>query len=151
MRKKISACFIVTALCMLGICGCNTYSSKTFIVRSGEPKAEIIISEKPARMTKLAASNLQEYVFKMTGATLPVTSTPSENIPVKIYVGKSKYTDELKLSTEGLAHGAFRMASGTNWPASNASRSDAGWPPSRWTTKMAKKKRGQPFLVAPAI
>ncbi|MFA7158628.1 MAG: DUF4838 domain-containing protein [Kiritimatiellia bacterium] len=87
------------------------------LVKNGKPLSEIIIAEKPARMTRLAASNLQEYVCKMTGAMLPVTNAPSENVPVKIYVGKSKYTDDLKLSTEGLAHGAFRMVSGPGWLA----------------------------------
>ena len=92
-------------------------SAEEFLVKNGKPRAEIIIAEKPARMTKLAASELQAYLEKITGARLAVTNVPDENIPVKIYVGKSKFTDELKLSTDGLAHGAFRMVSGDNWLA----------------------------------
>ena len=93
----------------------NSASGEAFIVKNGKPFSEIIIAEKPARMTKLAASELQAYLEKITGARLAVTNAPDKNIPVKIYVGKSKYTDDLKLSTDGLAHGAFRMVSGENW------------------------------------
>jgi hypothetical protein len=89
----------------------------TFLVKTGKPQAEIIVADKPARMAKLAASNLQEYVFKMTGAKLAITNVPGADVPVKIYVGKSAHTDRLNLATEGLAHGAFRMASGKDWLA----------------------------------
>ncbi|MFA7160258.1 MAG: DUF4838 domain-containing protein, partial [Kiritimatiellia bacterium] len=109
--------FISVALGIAVITFSQSVSGESFLVKDGKPRAEIIIAEKPARMTKLAASNLQEYVSKMTGAMLPVTNAPDKNIPVKIYVGKSKFTDELKLSADGLAHGAFRMASGENWLA----------------------------------
>lgn len=90
---------------------------ETFMVKDGKPQAEIIISDKPARMTRLAAAELQAYVEKISGTKLAVTNIPGESMPVKIYVGKSKYTDDLKLSTDGLAHGAFRMASGKDYLA----------------------------------
>lgn len=101
---------------LAGLCAASV-SAETFIVESGKPRAEIIVAEKPARMAKLAASELQTYLEKISGARLAVTNAPDKNIPVKIYVGKSKYTDDLKLATDGLAHGAFRMASGDNWLA----------------------------------
>lgn len=88
-----------------------------FLVKDGQPQAEIVIAEQPARMTKLAASELQTYLAKITAAKLPITTAPTDGCPVQIYVGKSVHTDRLKLSTEGLAHGAFRMASGENWLA----------------------------------
>ena len=106
--------FLTTALGVIAGLYAASSSAETFIVKDAKPQAEIIIAEKPARMTKLAASNLQEYVCKMSGASLPIRTAPSQDVPVKIYVGKSKYTDDLKLSTDGLAHGAFRMASGDN-------------------------------------
>lgn len=48
-----------------------------FIVESGQPPAEIVIAEKPARMTKLAAKELQSYVAKMSGAPVPVVTERS--------------------------------------------------------------------------
>ena len=109
--------FLTTALGVIAGLYAASSSAETFIVKDAKPQAEIIIAEKPVRMTKLAASNLQEYVCKMSGASLPIRTAPSQDVPVKIYVGKSKYTDDLKLSTDGLAHGAFRMASGDNYLA----------------------------------
>jgi hypothetical protein len=87
---------------------------ETFIVKEGQPQAEIVISEKPPRMAKLAAEEFQKYVEKISGAKLPITTAPGKDAPVQIYVGKSTYTDQLKISGEGLKSGAFRMVSGKN-------------------------------------
>ncbi|MFA7160753.1 MAG: hypothetical protein WC299_15765, partial [Kiritimatiellia bacterium] len=83
-------------LSMLGIIAMAlpaTAFSATYIVKDGSPQAEIVISENPMRMVKLAANELQTYIEKISGARLPITSEVSKGIPVKIYVGKSKYTD----------------------------------------------------------
>ena len=86
-------------------------------MKDGQPQAEIIISENPSRAARLAASELKEYIEKISGAKLPVTNTANIAVPIKIYVGKSKYTDDLKLSDEGLKYGAFKMVSGKDWLA----------------------------------
>lgn len=91
-------------------------AAETFLVERGQPRAEIVVAEKPARMTKLAAKELQSGVMKMTGATLPIVSKRTAG-KTAIFVGKSRYTDELSLKTDGLKHGAFRMASGKDWLA----------------------------------
>ena len=105
------------ALTVLGSEFCTEGRAETFVVKKGEPQAQIIIAETPARKTKLAARELQSYIEKIAGATLAITHTQREHVQVKIYVGKSKYTDALNLSTDGLAHGAFRMVSGSDWLA----------------------------------
>lgn len=92
------------------------YAADHFVVESGEPRAEIVIADKPARMTKLAAKELQSYVAKMSGATLPIV-TERRVGKAAVFVGKSRHTDELGLDTEGLKHGAFRMVSGKDWLA----------------------------------
>ena len=86
------------------------------LVQNGQANAEIVLAEKPARMTKLAAKELQTYVKKITGAKLEIVTQPHEG-KTAIYVGKSRFTDELKLTTEGLENGAFRMASTPQWLA----------------------------------
>ncbi len=91
-------------------------AADNFIVEGGEPRADIVIAEKPARMTKLAAKELQSVVAKMSGATLPIVTERRPGRAV-VFVGKSRHTDELGLGTEGLKHGAFRMASGKDWLA----------------------------------
>jgi len=88
--------------------------AESFIVKDGQARAEIVVSEHRARMVQLAASELQTYVEKTSGAKLPITTEPSGKYPVQIYVGKSAYTDRLKVFGDDLKHGAFRMVSGEN-------------------------------------
>ncbi|MBL9155079.1 MAG: hypothetical protein JNK37_21535, partial [Verrucomicrobiales bacterium] len=91
-------------------------AADTVLIENGQPLAEIVIAEKPARMTKLAAKELQGTLLKMTGATLPIVHERTAG-KVAVFVGKSRFTEELGLSTKELKHGAFRMASGKDWLA----------------------------------
>ncbi len=104
----------------IGILGCvlscGLVRAEAFLVEAGKPRAEIIIAEAPARMTKLAARELQTYIQKISGATLPIVTKPTDG-GVRIYVGVSSHTEALELSTNGLAYGAYRMASGPDWLA----------------------------------
>ncbi len=105
---------------IIGILGCvlscGLVRAEAFLVEAGKPRAEIIIAEAPARMTKLAARELQTYIQKISGATLPIVTKPTDG-GVRIYVGVSSHTEALELSTNGLAYGAYRMASGPDWLA----------------------------------
>lgn len=92
-------------------------AAQAFIVNDGKPEAEIVIATKSARMTKLAAKDLQAYLKKITGAELAVVDEPTGKVPVKIYVGKSSHTDELGLNVDDLKHGAYKMVSGSDWLA----------------------------------
>ncbi len=85
------------------------------LVRNGRAEAEIVIAPAPARLAKLAASELQHYVAKLSGATLPVVTAPTAGCPVQVYVGRSEHTDRLRVTDDGLLYGAFRMVSGPNW------------------------------------
>lgn len=91
-------------------------AADSIIVEQGRPLAEIVIAEKPARMTKLAAKELQQYVARMSGATLPVVTERTPGKPA-IFVGMSRHTEALGLATQTLQHGAFRMTSGEGWLA----------------------------------
>lgn len=86
------------------------------LVEDGAPRAEIVISEKPARMARLAAKELQTYVEKISGARLEIVTRPGAG-KAHVFVGKSAHTDALSLATDGLENGAFRMASGADWLA----------------------------------
>ena len=98
------------------LCIASTALAQPFLVENGQPRAEIIIAEKPARMAKLAAKELQTYVEKISGAKLEIVTQPHEG-KAHVFLGKSRFTEELKLGTEGLENGAFRMASGADWLA----------------------------------
>lgn len=92
-------------------------SGAEFIVEDGVPKAEIVVAEKPVPMVKLAAEELRNTLKKISGAELPIASTPSADYPVKIYVGKSAATEKLNVKGDDLKHGAYRIVSGKNWLA----------------------------------
>ncbi len=92
-------------------------AADSFLVESGESRAEIIIAESPARSTRLAAADLQTYVEKISGAKLPIRTKPSADVPVQIYVGESPHAAKLGVTSEGLEHGSYRIVSGENWLA----------------------------------
>lgn len=89
----------------------------TDLVRDGVAKSEIVISATPARMTRFAANELQNYVERISGAKLPIVTEPSGAGIIPIYVGISDGTKKLNLETEGLRHGAYREAAGADWLA----------------------------------
>lgn len=96
---------------------CSGNAAEQWIVQAGEPRAEIVLAEKPTRSADLAAAELQAYVEKLSGATLPIVRQPNPTIPVRLYVGESHFTRELGLTTHDLDHGAYRLISGDNWLA----------------------------------
>ncbi|MCX6847657.1 MAG: DUF4838 domain-containing protein [Verrucomicrobia bacterium] len=112
MLKHLGSSFVVALL----VSPHSLSAAVSIIVENGKPLAEIVIAEKPARMTKLAAKELQGYVAKMSGATLPIVTERNAG-KAAIFVGMSHHTDALGLATAKLKHGAFRMASGEDWLA----------------------------------
>jgi len=88
---------------------------ETFIVEDGQPQAEIIITKRAPRTTRLAAQELQLYLEKISGAKLAIVTEPSGRTPVKVYVGRSAGTDLLQVSADELKHGAYRIVSGDRW------------------------------------
>lgn len=92
----------------------SVVTAQPYLVENGEPRAEIVISPEPPRMAKLAAEELQTYIEKISGATLPIVTEPGD-APVQVYVGQSSHTDSLGVTDEGLNFGAYRMVSGARW------------------------------------
>jgi hypothetical protein len=115
-------------------------SAQSFIVENGEARAEIVIDENPLRMVAMAALELQYYLEKISGARLPVSTIPGETNPVKIYIGKSPYTDSLGINGEELKYGAFRMVSGENWLVLLGRDYDYA-PPEPWPRKHSDRPR----------
>ncbi len=84
-----------------------------FLVENGQPCAEIIISEKPTRMERVAAHEFRQQIEKISGAKLPIVTQPSGNA-VKVFIGASAHSP---VKAEGLKDGAYRMATGADWLA----------------------------------
>jgi len=90
-------------------------AAENWLVEDGQPHAEIVIAENPARSIRLAADELQRGIEKISGARLPIVYAPTPGAPVQIYVGRSLGTDRLGISADGLDAGAYRIVSGENW------------------------------------
>lgn len=88
--------------------------SAAWIVENGKANADIVIAEAPPRAVKLAASELQSYIEKISGATLPIVHAPSE-AAVHLFVGRSARAPEVEAPTSD--DEAYRIVSGDNWLA----------------------------------
>ena len=105
----------LTAILTFALCLPAMAWSETFLVKDGKANAEIVIAADSSRTTRLAAAELQETIQKISGAQLPITTTPARD--VVIYVGESGHARKLGVTADGLEHGAYRMKSGENWLA----------------------------------
>lgn len=91
-------------------------AEELLLVDQGTPRAQIVIAaENRPRMATLAALELQHHIQKMSGARLPIVTSPDASLPITIYVGKSPATDKLDVTDKDLKYGAFRMVSGSDW------------------------------------
>jgi len=115
MKKRILNRCGVIAGCLLALVAPGAQATPA-LVENGRALAEIVIAEQPARMARYAAGELQASLEKISGAKLPIVVDPSAGVN-RIYVGVSEHTERLGLSVEGLADGAFRIASGPGWLA----------------------------------
>jgi ABC-type uncharacterized transport system YnjBCD substrate-binding protein len=97
---------IITALLLSPLAA--LHAADTFLVEDGQPRAEIVISDKPQRSTRMAAQELQDGIQKISRARLPIVTQPTSGA-VHVFVGQSKHTERLKITAEGLKQGAFRM------------------------------------------
>jgi hypothetical protein len=102
--------------CLFAVLIASPLIAEEFLVENGQPRAEIVIAETPARSVRMAAHELQDDIKKISAAHLPIVTKPS-GTEVKIFVGRSPYTDALKVTADGLSDGAYRIVSGENWLA----------------------------------
>ena len=108
MKKCLFGYIVTTALALcLGMASPVALRAEPFIVRDGQPCAGIIIAEAPSRATRLAAQELQTYIEKIAGARLTIGGKPAADMPIRIYVGQSPYTEELGITTAGLTSGCI--------------------------------------------
>jgi hypothetical protein len=107
---------LILCLCLAGPTAVVA-AADLVLVREGKPQAQIVTAAQPGRKTRLAAAELQTYIQKISGATLPIVTEPASDVPVTIYLGNSEHTDRLKLAGRELRHGAFRIVSGERWLA----------------------------------
>ncbi|MFC1454102.1 DUF4838 domain-containing protein [Verrucomicrobiota bacterium] len=115
MMKRVSCLFVLFSL--VAFYECVASAADQFVVKDGKANAEILIANGAPRMVSLAALELQYYIKEMSGARLPIIHETSDAMPLKIYVGKSEYTEKLGVNDKGLKYGAFHMVSGPGYLA----------------------------------
>ncbi len=89
------------------------HAADTFIVEDGQPRAEIVISETPTRMQRVAAHEFRMQIEKISGARLPIVTSPSEKT-VRVFIGASTHNPA---KADDLKYGAYRIATGPDWIA----------------------------------
>lgn len=87
--------------------------AQPFLVENGQPRAEIVIAEKPTRMQRVAAHEFRQQIEKISGARLPIVTQPSGKA-VKVFIGASA---QAPVKADGLKDGAYRITSGADWLA----------------------------------
>lgn len=83
------------------------------LVENGQPRAEIVISDNPTRMVRVAAHEFRQQIEKISGARLPIVTKPTGNA-VKVFIGTSA---DNPVKADGLKDGAYRIQSGDDWLA----------------------------------
>ncbi len=111
MRKDIQSAL----LCCFVLLSTQVRGAEPLLVEQGQPRSEIVISKQPARTTRLAAQELQNYVKKISGANLEIVTEPSGKVPLHIFIGPSSHTKKRGITDTGLKHGAYRIVSGNNF------------------------------------
>ena len=107
MKNRTRMSIAVSICCLAGSTIAAELGQKTTIVENGNPNATIILAEKPTQAAQWAAKELNSYINKITGTSLPVSKTPKGVKGVKIFVGPSKYTEKLGISTDSLKQQEF--------------------------------------------
>ena len=88
-------------------------AAERFLVENGQPRAEIVISESPTRMQRVAAHEFRADIEKISGARLPIVTQPTGKA-LKVFVGTSAPNP---VQADGLGEGAYRIVSGPDWLA----------------------------------
>ena len=71
------------------------------MVVDGQPRARIVVSKSASPVEQHAAAELNKYIYQMSGAQLPVETSPSDD-KANIYIGRATPTEELDISEEAL-------------------------------------------------
>jgi hypothetical protein len=98
---------------LLAIFLASSALAQPFLVENGQPRAEIVIADKPTRMQRVAAHEFRQQIEKISGAKLPIVTQPS-GTALKVFIGAS---DSCPVKAEGLKEGAYRIATGADWMA----------------------------------
>jgi len=84
------------------------------LVRDGRPMADIVVETGALSSVKLAASDLQEFIEKMSGAKLAINHAPSDSVRNHVYVGPGEYVRKLGVTIDDLKPEGFKIVATGN-------------------------------------
>lgn len=79
-----------------------------WLAQDGKPKATIILAANALDTNQEAAELLQEYIKKISGASLPIVDDSKTVEGAKVLIGRSKFVDALKLDIPSGHTNAFK-------------------------------------------
>jgi hypothetical protein len=97
---------LTLAFCSLVLSSRSTPAAPLTLVENGQPRATIVVAQSALNPAKddastqkvdVAAHDLQEYIRKISGATLPINGDASTPSGALILVGKSRLTDAMPI------------------------------------------------------
>ena len=100
LRKTIAVIFLAFATLW------NIIADATLFDK-GRSDAVIVVSESAAPMAKYAAREMQYFMKKSGGVTIPIVNKPGSG--TNIFIGESQYTKEADLSLDGLTYDGFKI------------------------------------------
>src|SRR5689334_22601185 len=111
IRHEVLAVFVLSGFFTAGP---NAGQAAT-LVEKGQPRAVIILPEKPSPVAEGAARVLQAHIQQMSGAELPIRSESritGDATPDRpwILVGEGKLTEKLGLTSKGLGPGGIALS-----------------------------------------
>jgi len=91
----------------------------TVIIQDGRPKATIVVSREATEVERYAASEMQKYLKKISGATLPIKLEDEESAGNLIYIGVCDAVRDFRPPVTSRFRGAngFVIESGDGWIA----------------------------------
>src|SRR5205085_1612572 len=104
-----------TAALLLLATAFGTPGRAVTLVEKGQPRAVIILPEKPSPAVESAARVLRDHIKQMSGAELPirtedrVTGSPGRD-QAWVLVGEGKLTEKLGLTSKGLGAGGIALS-----------------------------------------
>ena len=89
LKKTIAVMFLLSAASW------NILADAT-LFEKGRTDAVIVVSDSAAPMAKYAAREMQNFMKKSGGVTMPIVSKPGNG--TNIFIGESQYTKNAKLN-----------------------------------------------------
>ncbi|HWL53391.1 MAG TPA: DUF4838 domain-containing protein [Chthoniobacteraceae bacterium] len=98
---------LATALALFAFASPDAQSVE--LIRDGKPQSQIVVAPDALPQVAFAAKELQEHLYKMSGARLEIVPKADESMPHAVYVGESEATRALGLEIASLTPEAYRV------------------------------------------